>query len=237
MQSTVLLVVLGFVLGALSLAFIFWVAYAFLGFRIVQVNLGAGVASSPAPRPPVPPVAISSVIPKSAPAPGVPNLSRLQIDLYAGSSRVPLIYTPELPPEQLAGARPTMMDVGVSNYDRGAEAPVDPLAPFSLRNIDDAGTIMVGRGGHVRPDLPGFDVMPRILFEVSVRDGAFVVTARKSMQDAGVLQVKAGKESPKRVPSQNLNLRVGGVLEIRQEIPNFGGPKPSTWYFKISLCD
>jgi hypothetical protein len=78
--------------------------------------------------------------------------------------------------------------------------------------------------------------MSRILFEITVRDKEhFLLTARRDMKSDGVLYVKVGKEPQKRVLSKDLELPVKGLVEIRQEIPNFGGAKPSSWHFKISL--
>lgn len=244
MLSTILSVALGFILGVLVLALVAWFAFSRLGFRIVQGNIGTILPTPPQYKPPAPRAQtsappLSRSVPRTVPSrSGSSPLSRLRVDLFIGKDRIPLVYTLELPVAQLATARPTMSDASIGSYDRGGELPVDPIDPFTLDDVMAVKTIMVGREGHVRPELLGFGMMPRILFEITVRDQtSFIITARKDVKDHGMLQVKVGTGEPKSMKSQELNLRVSGVTEIRQEEPSYRGPKISTWHFKISLCD
>lgn len=246
MLSTVLSVALGFILGALFLAVLAWIAFSFFGFRIIKDPDGAIIPMTPHTRPTPP--ALSTVVPGSAP-PRSANapLSRLRVELYIENAPgktpkeipVPLVFSQRAPEEGLRMAPRTIMAGDLSPHVDGIDIP-EGLPPFSrelIESLQPGGCLLIGREGHVGVGLGGFEIMSRVLCEVVVVGGRFHLSAKKGMRDFPV-QVKMGKRDPVIMTAATASIMITDGVEIRQVMPRAQGkpPQVSLWYFKLILC-
>lgn len=224
------------VLSALIALIIAAVVFAFLlhNGHIVFVN---PVTGQPQPRP-LPPGAavapISRAVPAAAPS---TTLGNVRVDLLMPGGRAPLLFTADLPVEGLASAPATIMAPDVRDLDT-AMLPEDGLPPFSpgiISGLSPGGCLLVGRQGHVRPNMGGFEVMSRILFEVVIKDGRFYISAKRGMQDAARIQIKMADGSMT-MTSSSEPLMITGPTEVRQEMVGRTS-KHTSWYFRISPCN
>ena len=197
---------------------------------------------------PSPPAHLGQTIKPKVPQ--ASTLNRLRIELRSEDGLlVKLLYSEGGPGQELLSAPRTALASSMEQavIDLATEGSGLPLFTRELINdLEPGGALLVGRaGGHVEVE-KGFAGMSRVLFEVTVKDGRFQVSCKKSVGEIPI-QVKVSARPPITQNASSAPQIITGPTEIRQVLPSITPPGGnglaterkqalSSWYFVLTPC-